>query len=99
MPAEDVTGTSGERAVVDRVVEGVAVVLVGDDGVELQLLAAELPGEAKEGTWLRVDRSGPRLVVLGTDEAGEATQRQQIEGRLDRLRQGKRGDRFGPPGE
>ncbi len=99
MPAESARGVDDERGVVDRIVEGVAVVLVGEDEVEHHLDAAELPDETKEGTWLRVRRSGHSLIVLGRDEEGETRQRQQIEGRLDQLRQQRRGGRFTPPGD
>lgn len=97
MPVEDTPQSGIERGVVDRIVEELAVVLVGDDEVEHQLDVAELPPSAGEGTWLRVRRSGQGLVVVGKDEEGETGQRLKIEGRLSRLRQDKRGGRFGRP--
>ncbi len=83
-----------DRGVVDRIEEGVAVVLVGEDQAEHQLGSAELPDGTREGAWLRVRRSGTGLIVLGLDEEGEARQRQQIADRLDRLRQQGRSGRF-----
>jgi hypothetical protein len=83
---------SDEIGVVDRVIGGVAVVLVGDDEVEYRLDAADLPTGTKEGSWLRVRRSEDSLVVLGLDPAGEADQRAAMRQRLRRLR---RGGRFG----
>jgi hypothetical protein len=86
-----------ERGVVDRFVEGLAVVLVGDDEIEHQLDVAELPPGVGEGTWLRVRRSGQGLVVVGKDEEGETGQRLKVEGRLGRLRQERRSGRFERP--
>jgi hypothetical protein len=83
--------SSDEIGVVDRVVGGVAVVLVGDDELEYRLDAAALPTGTKEGSWLRVRRSDEGLVVLGLDP-GEADQRAAMRQRLGRLR---RGGRFG----
>jgi hypothetical protein len=89
VPAEH---PSDEIGVVDRVVGGVAVVLVGDDELEYRLDAAALPTGTKEGSWLRLRRSDEGLVVLGLDPSGEAGQRAAMRERLRRL---PRGGRFG----
>lgn len=52
MPADE------EVQVVDRVVEDIAVVLVGGEA-EYQLPATSLPEGAGEGSWLRVRRDSP----------------------------------------
>lgn len=86
MPADEEVG------VVDRVVESIAVVLVGGEA-EYQLPATSLPEGAGEGSWLRVRRDTSGLVVLGRDDAGEAEQRDRAQDRLAALRQ-RRGGRF-----
>lgn len=82
------------RAVVDRVVEGVAVLLVGPDEQEHHLPAEQLPAGAGEGAWLIVAGEAPDLRVVGHDPAGEAARRAQQEERLARLRRTRRGGRF-----
>ena len=82
-----------EVGVVDRVVADVAVVLVGDDEAEYELATASLPEGVGEGSWLRVQREGASLVVVGHDQTGEAEQRRRLQERLGSLRQ-KRGGRF-----
>jgi hypothetical protein len=95
VPAEDRAEIGDERGVVDRIVGGVAVVLVGDEEAEQELDVATLPPGIGEGTWLRVRRSSEGLVVVGKDEEGESLQRQEVAGRLDRLRHERRSGRFG----
>ncbi len=88
MPADEEVG------VVDRVVDQVAVVLVGDEEAEYELATASLPEGVGEGSWLRVRRDGASLIVVGRDEAGEAEQRREVEDRLGRLRSQRKGTRF-----
>jgi hypothetical protein len=63
-----------ERGVIDRIVEGQAVILVGDDEVEHHLPVDELLPEAREGSVVEVRFDGDRLTVVGV-EAGETEQR------------------------
>jgi hypothetical protein len=81
--------------VVDRIVGGVAVVLVGDEEAEHELDVTTLPPGTGEGTWLRVHRSSEGLVVVGQDEEGESLQRHKVAARLDRLRHERGSGRFG----
>lgn len=82
------------RAVVDRVVEGVAVLLVGDAQEEHRLDAADLPDDVGEGAWLSVTRDGDRLRILGVDEAGAETKRAALSERMARIRRRRAGGRF-----
>lgn len=49
-------GTGGDpvKAVVDRFENGYAVVLLGDEEIELAVARELLPQEVREGSWLRV---------------------------------------------
>lgn len=82
------------RAVVDRIVEGLAVLLVEPDEQEHRLPADRLPPGAGEGAWLLVAGEGSSLRVVGHDTAGEAERRARNEERLARLRRTRRGGRF-----
>ena len=84
------------RAVVDRVVDGVAVLLVEPDEHEHHLPADSLPEGAGEGAWLLVTGSGPDLHVVGRDVEGEEARRADAETRIARLRRTRGAGRFDP---
>lgn len=81
------------RAVVDRVTDGTAVLLVGADEAERHVPASGLPDGTGEGAWLRVvDGDPPRIV--GVDRDGEAAARERNRGRMARLREERSSGRF-----
>lgn len=82
------------RAVVDRIVDDVAVLLVGPDEDEHRIALRDLPVRVGEGAWLQVTGSGPDLRVVGVDTAGEADHRARAEQRMARLRRNQGGGRF-----
>lgn len=82
-----------ERAVVDRIVDGRAVLLVGEDEAEHVVAAADLPDGAGEGAWLLLDAAS--LGVVGVDDEGEQAKRADLSARMDRLRRRRSGGRFG----
>lgn len=82
------------HAVVDRIVEDLAVLLVGPDEREHHLPADQLPPGAGEGAWLLVTGEGTSLRVVGHDAAGEADRRARSEERRARLRRTRGGGRF-----
>ena len=93
-PEQTPSGT--DFAVVDRITEGSAVLLVGDEEAEATVPAGELPDGAREGAWLRVRRgSGGTITVVEIDHEGTARQRSAMQGRLDKLQQERGGGRFG----
>ena len=84
-----------EHAVVDRIVDGQAVLLVGADEDERQLPIEALPEDAGEGDWLYVTRSAAgELRIVGVDHSGTAARREELSGRLDRLRRTRTRGRF-----
>jgi len=76
----------GEAAVLDRVEGGIAVLLVGPDEVEVELPAALLPADARDGDWFR---------LLVPDAELTAVRRADVEARMERIRRTRRGGRFG----
>ena len=83
-----------KRAVVDRVEEGWAVLLVGEREVEHHLPVADLPQDAREGSWLTVAETTEGLRVICVDDAGAEARRDAVRARQERLRE--RGGRFSP---
>lgn len=79
-----------EPAVIDRIVEGVAVVLVGEDEEEFQVPESGLPEGAEEGSLLLVRRT---LDILELNDGED--RRQEFRARLDDLRRKRGGGRFG----
>lgn len=81
------------RAVVDRVVEGLAVLLVGDAETEVEVPAAALPDGAGEGSVVTVRSVDGSVEVLAVDDAATAAARDRAAAQRDRLR--GRSRRFG----
>lgn len=95
MPAEELTPAEPDRAVVDRIVNDTAVVLVGPDEAEHRLPVGELPEGASEGSWLVVDPTSDPISLLEVDESLTQARTEAITRRLDRIRQRRTGGRFG----
>ena len=74
-----------ERAVVDRIEEGMAVLLVGEDERELAVPLSDLPTGAKPGVWLRVAIEGGRLKQVQVDSETTRQRRARIQEKMDRL--------------
>ena len=66
------------KAVVDTIEEGIAVVLLGDKEVKIEVALVELPSSTKEGSWLKVG--------FELDPEGEKGQREKIERLLEKLK-------------
>lgn len=81
-----------ERAVVDRIVDGQAVLLVGESETEHHVEASSLPDGATEGAWLLV--SAGSWEIVGVDEAGAAAKRNELSGRMEKLRRQRSRGRF-----
>ena len=74
-----------ERAVIDRVEEGQAVLLVGNDERQLIVPLSALPQGAAPGQWLRVEIEGSRLRSATLDPEQTARRQSWLRQRLDRL--------------
>jgi hypothetical protein len=86
----------GDRAVVDRVVDGrTAVLLVGPDEDEAHVDVATLPPGVSDGTWLVVDPATSPIAVLGVDHELTRRRADELTARLERIRRERRGGRFG----
>jgi hypothetical protein len=87
---------AADRAVIDRIVDGVAaVLLVGPAEAEVHLPADQLPDEAMEGDWVIVDHDTDPPSVTGVDFELTAARRDDLEQRMDRIRRERSGGRFG----
>lgn len=95
MPDEE-TGIGHDRAVVDRIVDGrAAVLLVGPAEVELFLSADALPEGAGEGTWVVLEVStDPPDLTLRIDDRLTRERFEDLTARLDAIRRSRRRGRF-----
>ena len=77
-----------DRAVVDRIAEGVVVLLIGPDEREHVVPATALPEGVTAGDWLIVDRGADgAITVLDTDPERTTARRSAARERLSRLRE------------
>ena len=77
-----------ERAVVDRFEDGdFAVLLVGEDEIEVIVPRGEIPDGTVEGSVLRVTIEDGRLTSASLDSADTAETRWRVADKMRRLRQ------------
>ena len=83
-----------QRGVVDRISDGWAVILVGDEEDEHRLRENDLPEGVNEGSVVRVrfDGSDIEIVEAADDETDE--KREEMRGRLSRLKKTRSTGRF-----
>lgn len=82
----------GERAVVDRIVDGrLAVLLVGEEEREVTVPVQALPKGAREGTWVRMGAGDSGELVIDWEET--EARRARLAEKLDLLRQRGRAPR------
>jgi hypothetical protein len=86
--------TKDQRAVIDRITDEWAVLLVGDDEQERRVNADELPDGAEEGSIVKVRASGLRVDVLEVDDAATEEKRSAMKDRLGRLKGTRSTGRF-----
>lgn len=68
MPDRDPTGIPTDRAVVDRIEDDTAVLLVGPGGTPLHVGVADLPEGAGAGTWVVLDVQFSPPFAVAIDE-------------------------------
>lgn len=83
-----------QRAVIDRLTDGWAVLLVGDREQERRVRVDDLPDGAEEGSIVQVRVSGLKVEVVGVDDAGTEGKRAEMKGRLSRLKNSRSTGRF-----
>jgi len=70
------------KAVIDRIVNNIGVLLIGDEELKVDFPLKLLPKGSKEGNWLKI--------TVEPDQAGTAKQTEKIEGMLDKLKNKQR---------
>ena len=78
-----------QRAVIDRITDGWAVILVGDREQERHLRVDDLPDGAEEGSIVQVRMAGLKIEVVGIEDAAADEKRAEMKDRLSRLRQSR----------
>lgn len=81
-------------AVLDRIEEGKATILVESIGKEYVIEATSLPKDASEGMWLVVEIDAEQIIVLDVNLEKTAVQKQQIGEQMERIRKKSRGSKF-----
>jgi hypothetical protein len=86
------------RAVIDRIIEGTAVVITEPDERDHHLDASDLPAGARDGSVVLVDtQDDGSVVVVAIDEHETARRHEDARQRLERLRAERSSGRFPRP--
>ena len=72
------------RAVVDRIEDDKAVLLIGEEEIRIDIYMNHLPVGTKEGSWLKI--------IFELDSEGESLQRDKISKLLDKLKNKEKSD-------
>ena len=91
-PDRDSDGT--QRAVIDRITDGWAVLLVGDQEQERRVRASDLPDGVEEGSIVQVRVSGLTVEVVDIDAGATDEKRAEMKDRLSRLKKSRSTGRF-----
>lgn len=83
-----------QRAVIDRITDGWAVLLVGDREQERRVRESDLPGGAEEGSIVQVRVSGLKVEVVEVDAGATDEKRAEMKDRLSRLKKSRSTGRF-----
>ena len=83
-----------QRAVIDRITDGWAVILVVDREQERRLRVDDLPDGAEEGSIVQVRVSGLNVEVVAVDDGATHEKRAEMKDRLRRLRKSRSRGRF-----
>ncbi len=82
-----------EKAAVDRIIVGKAVLLVGDDQREVVVPLEDLPDGTEEGTWLLVQIENSEIIDAQLDDQQTSKMKDQIRIKMELLRKNT-GSRF-----
>lgn len=74
------------KAVIDRFEGDVAVLLLGDEALKLDVPRTLLPKDAGEGSWLQVELQDGKLLSAVLDAEETQNRKQRIADKLERLR-------------
>lgn len=94
MPADPTGPVPPSRAVVDRIVDDTAVLLIGAAESERLVPVALLPEGAGDGTWLVVEPDSDPLTIHRIDEDLTSSRAEDLESRLSQIRRDRTGGRF-----
>ena len=75
-----------EKAVIDRIEDGWATLLVGEREQEVTVPVDELPPKAGEGVWLQLELDGSRVVQIQIDSEETARVHGRVKDKMERLR-------------
>lgn len=81
------------QAVIDRIEDGIAVILIEEVQVEYAIDELELPAGSKEGTWLTVQQTENDWKIIGIDEEATkaaTTSAQQLQRKLQKKKKRSR---------
>lgn len=75
------------KGVIDRVQKGIATILVEEEGLEFNVDVGELPEEAEQGSWLRLETDNGQLISAEIDTEKTEEKTKQAGEKLGELRE------------
>jgi len=82
------------KGVLDRIEDGLAVILIEEKGEEFTLREQDLPVGSKEGTWFKLSYKDGNYSILAIDEKATKEQSKTSEKLLEKLQNRKKESKF-----
>jgi len=82
------------KGVIDRIEDGLAVILVEKDNVEFKIKENELPAGSKEGTWFTLDYKNGKYTIISIDEKTTKEMEQTSVLLMNKLKKRKKSSKF-----
>ncbi len=77
---------SGVSAFIDAIADGVATILIEEEGKEIHRPVDELPSGMSAGSWIRLYRDGDQVIRIEPDPETTKAMRARIREKMERLR-------------
>lgn len=82
------------KGVLDRIEDGVAIILVEERDEQFTVPAHDLPAGSNEGTWFTLRAHGDEYSIVAIDEQRTASQKERINKLQQKLRKKRRTSKF-----
>lgn len=82
------------KGVLDRIEDGIAVVLVHELNAEFTLRAEDLPSESEVGTWYHIAKTAGEFTILSIDERETIQAKKKTQLLMKKLQKKKQGSKF-----
>lgn len=82
------------RGVLDRIEDGIAVILVEESDEQFTVSKEELPPGSKEGTWFLLEHDGNKFQIKHIDEQTTKAKEEKVKDLFQQLQSRKKKSKF-----